>query len=1235
MIITKSKLVAGIVALTMVLSLVGATSASALTAQEMLQLLIAAGVIAPDKAAAATAALNAVSAPASSSYTFAKDLTVGSRGADVTALQNLLGVSPATGYFGSLTKAAVIQYQLSKGITPPAGYVGPKTRAVLNASVTTTTTTTTIPSGTDLSVTLAATSPAAGSIVAGQAAANLAEYTFRNNSAAPAVVTNVTLQRLGVSADTTLSNVYLFEGAVRLTDSATVSSGKISFNSGAGLFTVAPGTSKTISVRSNILTGTSGQLVAVALSGVTAGNVAVSASYPIAGASMNIFTASDISTVTLASTSVSTSVQAGTLGQTIWGSSFSLSGKAVYLRSLAVKVIGSVPADSLQNIKLFVSGIQVASASGIDANGMITFDLTSAPYKIDSNRSLEIRADVVNGSNRTFSVSMQNVADISIIDSNYNVGIAALGTLPTTNTITISAGTLSMSLDTTLSAGNVVYGSTGVTLARYTAKAFGENMKVSYLNVASTQDLTNVAIYANGASISSTQNVASTSATLFSLGSSLIINAGQTTTLEVRGDLKNSAGTSIATSSTVYVTLSSYTNNTQGSYSSALTSYPTTALVGPTMTVVGGTLTVSKNAGYSNQTLTANTNAVKVGSFILSSNSSEAVRVTSVKVGLSGTMPTTALSNLRISESSQTVTPQASTTFGTDFTIAANGSKTVDVYADVGAIASVANAADTQTLVTATSTPSSAGRAATGTVTFTTGYLDIGDTVSVNVQGQNFTYTSSVASTTATTSIAALVTYINAGSSYVTAATTTNDLILLTAITAGTAANSYTLVASESGHLGTVSANNATLVGGIAPVAQIASVTPANVEVGDVFTVTVAGTSVSYTAAAATVADVTAGLTAAINANATVAALVTAVDATTAVTVTSDTTNSATAIISAATNGTHSTTNTLAAALEVVAAGVTSNVDASSGVVGGQTLTVGSGTLGAPTRVATSPSARYVLGGTTGSSIATFNFKATVGAATIKELSFVMNPAASPAITSITVGGVTKSVALSATTTVSGLNINVPVTNAGTDVPVTVAYNTVGNNGIPSNVSAILKLGTVKYQSGNTETTSNVSVSSNAMYPVAGVPTIDIVDSSSALANGSTEIARVAFTVSGSPVRIREIPIKLSYGATATTTAVQIYDGSTEVGSTTAAMNADGTGTIVLNDGGFVLSSSKTFRLLATITGATAGVGTDAVTTQLGAAASFLWDDVEGDVTTGVGTYIPSYSTTDTSFISN
>jgi len=77
-------------------------------------------------------------------YAFNTNLTVGSTGSDVVALQTLLMASgydipaiasgaAAKGYFGSQTKAAVVKYQAANGI-PNTGFVGPLTRASLNGS---------------------------------------------------------------------------------------------------------------------------------------------------------------------------------------------------------------------------------------------------------------------------------------------------------------------------------------------------------------------------------------------------------------------------------------------------------------------------------------------------------------------------------------------------------------------------------------------------------------------------------------------------------------------------------------------------------------------------------------------------------------------------------------------------------------------------------------------------------------------------------------------------------------------------------------------------------------------------------------------------------------------------------------------------------------------------------------------------------------------------------------------
>lgn len=75
--------------------------------------------------------------PAVSTFTFTKRLEVGVSNSEVTELQKLLFSlgyfkENATGYFGNITKAAVVAFQKAEGIEP-LGFVGPATRAALNA----------------------------------------------------------------------------------------------------------------------------------------------------------------------------------------------------------------------------------------------------------------------------------------------------------------------------------------------------------------------------------------------------------------------------------------------------------------------------------------------------------------------------------------------------------------------------------------------------------------------------------------------------------------------------------------------------------------------------------------------------------------------------------------------------------------------------------------------------------------------------------------------------------------------------------------------------------------------------------------------------------------------------------------------------------------------------------------------------------------------------------------------
>ena len=128
-----AKLSVAIVAVAMVFSAF-ASSASAQTAEE-LQAMINDLLAQIAKLEATTS----VSAGTGSCVSIMAPLTIGSTGADVTALQNRLiawgEVIPAgaTGYFGTQTQSALASWQGKNAVSPAVGYYGPITKAAMDA----------------------------------------------------------------------------------------------------------------------------------------------------------------------------------------------------------------------------------------------------------------------------------------------------------------------------------------------------------------------------------------------------------------------------------------------------------------------------------------------------------------------------------------------------------------------------------------------------------------------------------------------------------------------------------------------------------------------------------------------------------------------------------------------------------------------------------------------------------------------------------------------------------------------------------------------------------------------------------------------------------------------------------------------------------------------------------------------------------------------------------------------
>jgi hypothetical protein len=127
---------------------------------------------------------------AGASVTFTKDLTIGSTGSEVTALQQWLAskgyltmpAGAAFGYFGNLTKLALAKYQAEAGISPAAGYFGPMTRAKVNAMAGTTTGGTTTGGTTTGGSTGISTPGVEGTLTATASSAGIASTVYEGDS---------------------------------------------------------------------------------------------------------------------------------------------------------------------------------------------------------------------------------------------------------------------------------------------------------------------------------------------------------------------------------------------------------------------------------------------------------------------------------------------------------------------------------------------------------------------------------------------------------------------------------------------------------------------------------------------------------------------------------------------------------------------------------------------------------------------------------------------------------------------------------------------------------------------------------------------------------------------------------------------------------------------------------------------------------------------------------------------
>ena len=581
--------------------------------------------------------------------------------------------------------------------------------------------------GTGLTVSLASDTPSAGSVVVdsttsekAQAMASFLKLNFAAGSDGDVTVTTLKIKRLGISADSDLGNVYLYDGNTRLAEMTNISSTYVTFTNSAGLFTVSKGSTKSVVVKVDIADGiNAGKTIALSVnsaSDVTAGSATVAGSYPVMGSYMTTAQVGDLGQLTFPTTMTApSSVDPGQNGLEVAKLYVKANDQKINVSYLKFTNVGSIAAADLANFKLMDGATQLGStASAIATDGTVVFDLSSNPLSIiaGQQKNLSLTADVISGTSRNFKFTVQRASDVIAMDTNYGVYVKPSGAA-TTNSFAvqqpaastdISVGTLTVSVDPASPTGNVAKDYTDQEFARFNFKAAGEAIKISSLDATSSGGtaggINNAKFYLDGTQIGSTADLAAGANTTFSFGNSFIIPAGVTKSLVIKGEVKTAAGGSFTAGGTIRVDLVTGSANAQRQTS--LGTLNTTAVNGNTLTVQAGALSVAASTGLANAT-SANpsavkgANGVKIASFALTAGSGEAVSMTQIVVqnsgstglGLGSDFQNLTLKNgaTQIGNAIGSLSTTASNTYtftpANAITISAGQQYIVDVYADV------------------------------------------------------------------------------------------------------------------------------------------------------------------------------------------------------------------------------------------------------------------------------------------------------------------------------------------------------------------------------------------------------------------------------------------------------------------------------------------------------------------------------------------------------------------------
>lgn len=309
-------------------------------------------------------------------------------------------------------------------------------------------------------------------------------------------VTSVKVTLSGLSANTDLSAIKLYDGTTQLGNTQT----GFDANSQATFILTTPwevsGT-KTLTIAADIAAAAGANTAVLGIK--TAADVVlksgtVGGTFPANGNSISISTAAILGSLT-ATVSVSIpaakSVDAGTtIAETLLNVALAAgANEDIDVTRFVAQKAGTHISTDITGLELYNvnTGAVLATVSGWDADSRAVFDLSASPLRIvkGATTTLEVRVPagkIKEGAGRTVSAQLPSTSPISARGVKYNLGvvttIAALNTPPAV--ISVNAGSMTVVKGvTTPATGNIAPGTDNVKLASWDVTVRGEALRAT------------------------------------------------------------------------------------------------------------------------------------------------------------------------------------------------------------------------------------------------------------------------------------------------------------------------------------------------------------------------------------------------------------------------------------------------------------------------------------------------------------------------------------------------------------------------------------------------------------------------------------------------------------------------------------------------------------------------------------------------------------------------------------